>query len=101
MQSSASARRTRIEAAAYVLLNCGASVPARSATKLPFTSACEGAALRRVYEECETLIWTAEQRVLALQVPVGPLRVAWPMLARRQQAGQLRRLWASAMDCRS
>jgi hypothetical protein len=38
-------RRTMIEAAAYVLSNCGASVPGRGATKLHFTSTCDEAAL--------------------------------------------------------
>jgi hypothetical protein len=38
--------RAIIQTAAYVLSNCGASVPVRAATKLRFTSACEGADLR-------------------------------------------------------
>jgi hypothetical protein len=39
-------RRTMIVGAAYVLSNCGASVPGGGATKLHFTSACDEAALR-------------------------------------------------------
>jgi hypothetical protein len=77
MQSTASARRPRIEAAAYVLLNCGASVPARSAAKWLFTSACEDAAFMHTLRQCKTPIWTlAEQQVLALRVQVARLRAA-------------------------
>jgi hypothetical protein len=70
--------RPMIEAAAYVLSNCGASVPASAATKLHFTSACDEAALR-AQKSARVPIWAAvEQPVLPRQVVFELVPAAWP-----------------------
>jgi hypothetical protein len=85
-------------------------MPTGGATKLLFTSACEGAASRALGER-KTAIWTSvEQQVLAPQAPVALLTAIEPVAplvrVRRQPLGSrgegwLPPLWASAMDCRS
>ena len=69
--------RAMIEAAAYVLSNCGASVPASAATKLHFTSACEEAALRALKSGRVPTWAPVERPALPRRAAFGPVLPVW------------------------